>query len=520
MSRNRFPYVMCTVVALAASCLLWFDSSRGVLQTIGLALSAAACLGLVALMLPRRSASASLHGAEEEQAEKLKTFLFESQVVSDRLLGVVEEVQTSVQTLTLVTEHSSRVERDLDARGTESAARTQEASALLEEAARTSRQMADRASMMTQESTDAGSAAAALSQALTSTDQAMTDILEQNAVIGARIAELTRHMADIEEINVFIRGVVEQTSLLALNASIEAARAGEEGRGFAVVAQEIRKLAAQSGEAVGRSTATLESVVSGVSQVTDSMTTSTQAVERGVAEMGRMRQDMQQLADRVGSVLESARETDRLSDRQHERMLRGSRALTSAAELSEQTSQSMQELFTHIGKQRDQITRLAQIGSEMRGASAELSDIVAAFRLEQSEQIGSEEVDRIRHVLEAAARQAASVPADEREHGLLLSGYMERSPSIEAIWSNDSDGSFIFSKPQAGLLNAKSREWWQQAMNGEVYVSPVYVSAITKRPCLTMSAAVLNERGEPIGVVGIDLALESDKQASSGARVS
>jgi len=115
-------------------------------------------------------------------------------------------------------------------------------------------------------------------------DQLSAKLLESEQVVQ----ELAKDSDTIGSVLDVIRGIAEQTNLLALNAAIEAARAGEQGRGFAVVADEVRTLASRTQD----STQEIEGIISSLQSRTKEI----------VSHMAACRTQGQESADQAGSA--------------------------------------------------------------------------------------------------------------------------------------------------------------------------------------------------------------------------
>ncbi|MFD0697506.1 methyl-accepting chemotaxis protein [Paenibacillus sp. GCM10027628] len=463
-------------------------------------------LGIYSWLCSRVTSSKGLHYAAQE--DQFLTFIQESQVVADRLAGAVEEMNRSIGQLTDIADASIQEEEELKARSNQAVEQLQEAFAAIQQVAAAAEQILDASVHMHQESEQTKDTVVDVCRSLNATDEVMTDLHVNNDTMQKKIQDLTVHTSHIEEINIFIAQVVSQTSLLALNASIEAARAGEHGRGFSIVAQEIKKLAAQSHEAVTRSSEILASIESGVSQVVEAVAAEKKSVEHGIAEMRVMKEKVDTIFSLIVHVNTLVSSTTSSTKQQSALVTGTTSSLSRVVDLMNKTMDSVEHTVDQMKKQRREVTMLQNTNRNLDRSSTELIQAIHAVGMEKKAEAVNVNTHDMKQMLSSLVLIPDITSLDEAKHNSHLSAVLQKTKGIEAIWSNRADGTFIFSLPEAGLVNAKGREWWKRAMNGELFVSQEYVSAITKKPCITLSKSILDEKGDPIGVVGIDLMLK------------
>lgn len=123
--------------------------------------------------------------------------------------------------------------------------------------------------------------------------------VERTAEVLLRLEKDSQNIGAVLDV---IRGIADQTNLLALNAAIEAARAGEQGRGFAVVADEVRSLANRTQKSTQEINGMIEHLQNGAKQAVRAMEQSRTVAKSCVSQAGKAGQSLESITESVHKI--------------------------------------------------------------------------------------------------------------------------------------------------------------------------------------------------------------------------
>lgn len=232
---------------------------------------------------------------------------------------------------------------------------------------------------MSQAVTEIASSASSTSSATGDTLDAVSKGTKVLSTANSSIGELSKTVSDlgavmnglnddsnkIASVVDVIRGIAEQTNLLALNAAIEAARAGEQGRGFAVVADEVRTLAQRTQESTQHIQEIIEALGSATGKAAQNMRQCEQISERSVNEMEFVNSALQDITHSVANI-------DAMS---HQIAAAAEEQTATAAEIDRNT----QSISTISERTQNEAEAAAELSNQLSALSQQQFDLIKRF---------------------------------------------------------------------------------------------------------------------------------------------
>uniref|UniRef100_A0A7C5Z0N0 Chemotaxis protein n=1 Tax=Caldicellulosiruptor owensensis TaxID=55205 RepID=A0A7C5Z0N0_9FIRM len=348
------------------------------------------------------------------------------------------------------------------------------------------------------------------------------NMVSENTAYTQKMADqITKLKTVFKKVEDFLGTIVkisEQINILALNASIESAKLesvfGENFKtGFHVIADQIRRLSndtRSTADEIGDFIIEISGIVDGISSLSkkskDMILTQ---VEYSKTTFQKLNQVLQ-LVDYINKKISQA--SEKLSLQYS--IVNDLKAYVSRLEKDYiAVDNSTNRILSSVGVSQKTASRLMRLTNRLVDMCREFesvrNDISAKITKRVEIEVNQQRIaEAIQTIENEVIPQLVSNWQKEINHKEVIDQILQKFSNVfEALWTNNPDGTFIYSNPPEGIENAKVREWFTKAMAGHTYVSSAYISAITKNYCITVSLPVYDDFGKLLGVIGADIKL-------------